>query len=180
MPTNVKNLATDEGLPELDWSQIETRLDAGLANAPDEGGPNRYTSWLVTINPDGSPHVTSVGAIWVNGAFWFQTGDATRKARNIARDPRCSLSFASEEFDLVASGEAEKVTDPATVRTIAEQWAAGGWPCQPDDSGTGITAPFNAPAVGPAPWYVYRLTPDTATAVSTVEPGGSTKWTFSQ
>ena len=27
-------------------------------------------------------------------------------------------------------------------------WAKSGWPAEPDDSGTGITAPFNAPSLG--------------------------------
>ena len=27
------------------------RLDQGLSQAPDTGGPNRHTCWLATINP---------------------------------------------------------------------------------------------------------------------------------
>lgn len=27
-----------------------------------------------TVNEDGSPHVTAVGALWVEGTVWFQTG----------------------------------------------------------------------------------------------------------
>ena len=33
------------------------------------------------------------------------------------------------------AGEAQLVTDPATVAEIAALWADGGWPAQPDDSG---------------------------------------------
>jgi hypothetical protein len=29
-----------------------------------------------------------VGALWVDGAFWFETGEETRKGKNLARDPR--------------------------------------------------------------------------------------------
>ena len=47
---------------------------------------NARTTWLATVNEDGSPHVTAVGALWLDGAFWFQTGSGTRKARNVARD----------------------------------------------------------------------------------------------
>jgi hypothetical protein len=50
---------------------------------------------LATIDRDGSPHLTGVGALWVNNAFWFETGDGTRKAKNLARDPRCTLSVAT-------------------------------------------------------------------------------------
>jgi hypothetical protein len=77
------------------------------------------------------------------------------------------------------SGEARLVTDPAVVARIAALYASSGWPAEPDDSGRGITAPFNAPALGPPPWYVYELTPHTATAVGTTEEvPGSTRWRF--
>jgi hypothetical protein len=43
----------------------------------------------------------------------------TRKGRNLARDPRCALSVAAMEFDLVVEGEATLVTDPATMAVLA-------------------------------------------------------------
>jgi hypothetical protein len=52
--------------------------------------------------------------MWHDGAFWFETGKASRKGRNVARDPRCTLTLALREFDLVVDGEAHVVTDPAT------------------------------------------------------------------
>src|SRR5580765_5636900 len=107
-----KNLADLYGSPLIDWSRLTARLDEGVSQAPDTGGPNRHTCWLATINPNGTPHVTGVGAIWVDNAFWFETGETTRKGKNLARDPRCSLSVAAHDFDLVVEGEAHKVTDP--------------------------------------------------------------------
>jgi hypothetical protein len=173
-----KSLADIYDLPSLDWSRIEARLDKRVTQAPDTGGPNRHTCWLATINQDGSPHVTGVGAFWVESAFWFETGDGTRKAKNLARDPRCTLSLATHEFDLVVEGQARKVTDPPTVAAMAARWAAEGWPVRVDDSGQALTAEFSAPSAGPPPWFVYRLRPITATAVATVEPGGATHWHF--
>jgi hypothetical protein len=172
------NLADLYKSPLLDWGRITARLDQGLSQAPDTGGPNRHTCWLATINPDGSPHVTGIGAVWVDGAFWFETGDATRNGKNLARDPRCTLSVAAHEFDLVVEGTAERVTDPTTVARLAEVWATGGWPCRVDDSGVALTADFSAPSAGPPPWFVYRLSPHRATALLTVEPGGATRWRF--
>jgi PPOX class probable F420-dependent enzyme len=172
------NLADLYGTPLLDWARIRARLDQGLSQAPETGGPNRHTCWLATINPDGTPHVTGVGGLWVNDAFWFETGEGTRKGRNLARDPRCTLSVAAHDFDLVVEGEASKVTDPATVAAMAERWAAGGWPARVDDTGRALTAEFSAPSAGPPPWFVYRLAPRMATALLTVEPGGATRWSF--
>jgi PPOX class probable F420-dependent enzyme len=171
---DAKNLATRYDLPTMNWTPIETRLGQGLAQAPGSGGPDRHTSWLATINSDGSPHVTAVGALWADGAFWFETGRDTRKGRNLARDPRCSLSVATSEFDVTVQGEASVVTDPATVAAMAARWNQAGWPARVDDSGVALTADFSAPSAGGPPWHVYRLTPARATALATVEPGGAT------
>jgi hypothetical protein len=173
------NLADLYQSPLIDWSIVSARLDQGLSQAPGTGGPDRHTCWLATINADGSPHVTGVGALWVEGAFWFETGEATRKGRNLAADPRCTLSVATHEFDLVADGEARRVTDPALVAAMAERWAADGWPARVDDTGTAITAAYSAPSARPSPWSVYRLVPRAATALLTVEPSGATRWRFS-
>ena len=122
------NLAEEYRTPLLDWGRIQARLRAGVSQAPGTGGPNRHTCWLATVNPDGSPHVTGIGALWADGHFWFETGQDTRKGRNLARDPRCTLSVATQEFDLVVAGEATLVTDAATVADLAARWAAEGWP----------------------------------------------------
>lgn len=172
------NLAELYHLPLLDWAAIQARLDNGLPQAPGSGGPNRHTCWLTTLNPDGGPHVTGIGALWAEDAFWFETGQQSRKARNIARDPRCVLSVATADFDLVVEGTGEQVTDPATVARMAQRWASGGWPAEVDSSGQALTAEYSAPSAGPPPWHVYRLTPRAATALSTVEPGGATRWRF--
>jgi hypothetical protein len=174
----VTNLADLYDLDPLDWAPIEARLAEGIEQAPGDGGPDRHTCWLATIDPGGRPHVTGVGALWVAGAWWFETGETSRKGRNLARDPRCTLSVAVREFDLVTEGVAEVVTEPAVVADLAARWAAGGWPCEVDESGTALTAPFSAPSAGPPPWRVYRLAPTRATAVQTVEPGGASTFTF--
>ena len=82
------NLADLYHLALLDRGRIDDRLNRGVTQAPDTGGPDRHTCWLATINPDGSPHVTGIGGLWADGAFWFETDRGTRKGRNLARDPR--------------------------------------------------------------------------------------------
>jgi len=175
---DTKNLAELYDLAPLEWAPIAARLDAGFEQAPGGGGPDRHTCWLATIDEDSSPHVNGIGALWVDGTFWFETGEATRKARNLARDPRCSLSLATREFDLVVEGTAELIEDPGMVVTMAEHWASGGWPCRVDDSGVRLTADFSAPSAGAPPWAVYRITARQATVLATVEPGGATRFTF--
>ncbi|HZU49717.1 MAG TPA: pyridoxamine 5'-phosphate oxidase family protein [Mycobacterium sp.] len=173
---DIINLGAADGLPPVDWAKIVAKLAAGSAPAPD--AHNARTTWLVTVNEDGSPHVTAVGAVWVDGAFWFQTGAGTRKSRNVARDPRCSVAVSIRDADVVIEGEATLVTDAGTVARIARAWADNGWPVEPDESGSGITAPFNAPGQGPPPWGVYRLTPRSATVALGTEPGGLSRVRF--
>ena len=172
----IVNLGTADGLPPIDWAPVVTNLESRATPAPDS--PNRYTTWLTTVNEDGSPHVTPVGAMWVDGTFWFQTGAGTRKARNVARDPRCTVAVSIRDADVVIEGDAARVTEPDVIARIARAWAADGWPAEPDPSGAGITAPFNAPSQGPPPWHVYRIEPRSATVVSTTEPGGLTRFRF--
>jgi hypothetical protein len=170
------NLGVDDDLPPVDWSTIVERIVDGSPPAPD--AHNARTTWLTTLNEDGSPHVTAVGALWLDDTFWFQTGAGTKKHRNVERDPRCSIAVSIRDADVVVDGHAARVTDPADVARAAQGWADSGWPAEPDPSGTGITAPFNAPAQGPPPWHVYRIEPRSAVVVLGSEPGGLTRFRF--
>jgi hypothetical protein len=170
------NLGKADGLPPVDWATVTDKLDAGSAPAPD--AMNSRTTWLSTVNEDGSPHVTPVGALWLDGTFWFQTGAGTRKCRNVARDPRCSIAVSIRDADVVFEGDATRVTEAEALARVAKGWADNGWPAEPDDSGQGITAPFNAPAQGPPPWNVYRIEPRSAIVVLSVEPGGLARFRF--
>jgi pyridoxine/pyridoxamine 5'-phosphate oxidase len=172
------NLAELYGSPLIDWTRVRARLDQGMTQAPGTGGPQRHTCWLATINRDGSPHVNGFGALWVDDAFWFETSEKSRKARNLAHDPRCTLSVATEEFDIVVDGTGSKVTDRSRIADLAARWAQEGWPARVDDSGLALTAEYSAPSAGPPPWSVYCITPRSATALLTVEPGGATHWQF--
>jgi Pyridoxamine 5'-phosphate oxidase len=172
----ITNLGEADGLPPVDWSAVVERLDAGSAPAPD--AVNSRTTWLSTINQDGSPHVTAVGALWLDGTFWFQTGASTKKGRNVTRDPRCSVAVSIRGADVVVEGDAARVTEPGALARIAKAWADQGWPAEPDESGSGITAPFNAPSQGPPPWNVYRIEPRSAIVTLATEPGGLTRFRF--
>jgi hypothetical protein len=170
------NLGEADGLPPVDWTAVVEKLESGAA--PPADALNSRTTWLCTLNEDGSPHVTAVGALWLDDTYWFQTGSGTRKARNVARDPRCAVSVSVRDADVVVHGDAVRVTDRPTVTRLAKAWADTGWPAAPDEGGSGITAPFNAPSQGPPPWNVYRVEPRSATVVLSAEPGGLTRFRF--
>ena len=148
------NLGEADGLPPVDWDAVVEKLESGSAPAAD--AINSRTTWLCTVNEDGSPHVTAVGALWLDGTFWFQTGSRTRKARNVARDQRCAVSVSILDSDVVIEGDAVRVTDSGDVARLAKA----------------------APSQGPPPWDVYRIEPRSATVVSGTEPGGLTRFQF--
>ncbi|HZD69650.1 MAG TPA: pyridoxamine 5'-phosphate oxidase family protein [Actinomycetes bacterium] len=164
------------GAPPIPWTRVRERLGQGLTQAPGTGGPDRHTCWLATVRPDGRPHVMPLGVLWVDGAFYFNAGPTTRKARNLAHNPHCVITVATHEFDLVVEGEAAKVTDDAKLQRIADAYAAEGW--QPTVRDGALYAEFSAPSAGPPPWHVYGVTPATVFALGTAEPYGATRWRF--
>lgn len=91
-----------EGL--LPWSWAEERLAA----------TRNY--WIGTVAPDGAPHSMPVWGIWLDGRLWFSTGANSRKARNIARDPRCTVTTERADEAVIVEGVVT-VADPGTDRT---------------------------------------------------------------
>jgi Pyridoxamine 5'-phosphate oxidase len=162
------------GTPPIDWARVEAVLDTRLTQAPGTGGPQRHTVWLTTIDPDGRPHATPVGVVQHDGSWYFTSGLATRKSRNLARDPRCTFSVATDPFDLVVEGAAELVTDHGELASVAAVFAEGGWPAEV--AGDALTAEYMAPSGGPAPWHVYRVERSTVFAFGASEPFGATKF----
>ena len=158
------------GHDALPWSRAATLLET-----PEGPGPGR-THWLGTTRPDGRPHVAAVGAFWENGRFYFTSGDGTRKSRNLAENPACTISTALPGLDLVVEGTARKVTDDATLQRIAKVAADAGWPARVENGA--FTYDYSAPSAGPPPWYLYEVTASKAFGVATEEPHGATRWTF--
>lgn len=171
-PTKVRNLDC-YGTPPIAWGPVAGELFEAVSQAPDTGGPNRFTYWLATTNADGTPHVAAVGTLPIDGVLCVISGLGTRKSRNLARDPRCVLTVSTRPFDLAVEGSARIVTDRARLERIAQVYADQGWPARVNDEGTALTAPYSAPSAGPPPWYAYEVTPTKVIAVGG-DPGGAT------
>ena len=171
-----KNLADLYKLAPIDWADVHQSLEANLDQEPGTGGPDHHTFWLSTVDADGRPHMTAVGAFWDGGHYYFSGGPRSRKIRNIERDSRCAFGVAIHGFDVALEGRAARVTDNVQLEHLAQVFAEGGW--APTVADGGFTHEFSAPSAGPPPWYVYEFTLDDAYAVMTQEPGGATRWTF--
>lgn len=167
-PISTTNLDRYGSAP-LDWSRPRGIL------AEDTPGAD-LTFFVATVRPDGRPHTAGVGAVWVDDALYFKSGPGTRKSRNLAENPACSVSVRLRGIDLTLEGEAHRVTEPSTLERVAAVYREGGWPATVD--GDAFTAPYSAPSAGPAPWYLYRLAVHTAIGIAGAEPYGATRWDF--
>jgi PPOX class probable F420-dependent enzyme len=93
---------------------------------------------IATLNPDGSPH-TSV--IWVKregDSVLFTTTTARQKGRNLAADPRVSLSIfdAAAPYSYVEiRGTAELIVDEARAlsKELSHKYLGEDPPAEPDN-----------------------------------------------
>jgi pyridoxamine 5'-phosphate oxidase-like protein len=167
-PAQITNLDR-YGSPPLDWSRPRDHLAAG----PVQPG---VPCFLGTCGPDGRPYTAGIGVRWADGGLYFTSGLGTRKSRNLAANPACTMALALPGIDLVLKGEAARVTDRETLERAAGLFREGGWPAEVE--GDALTAPYCAPSAGPPPWHVYMFTFQTAIGVATAEPYGATRWRF--
>ena len=79
----------------LSWSWAEQRLKKS------------HNYWITTVKPDGSPHTMVVWGLWQDGCFLFSTGSQSRKARNLAKNPRCIVCTEDAHEAVIVEGVAE-------------------------------------------------------------------------
>jgi hypothetical protein len=171
-PSQTRNLDSNNyGLDPLPWSRAREHL---IADTP----RMETATFLGTVRPDGTPHAAGVGTLWLDGDIYLTSSPRAEKARDLAANPACTLSFRLKGLDLVLEGTAARVTGRDTLEPVRQGFVAGGWPAELTADGDAFTAPFNAPSAGPPPWYVYRFVFRRACGVAFEEPFGATRWTF--
>jgi hypothetical protein len=85
----------DEGAGLLPWAWAQGRLEAS----------RNY--WVTTLWPDGRPHSMPVWGVWDDEVLWFSSSLGSRKARNVAGDPRCVIATEDANEPVVLEGRAE-------------------------------------------------------------------------
>lgn len=83
----------------MPWNWAEQRLE----------GSHNY--WLATVRQDGRPHLMIVWGLWHGGAFSFNTGSRSRKARNLESNAHCVIGTEHAQEAVVVEGAAEKLRD---------------------------------------------------------------------
>ncbi len=156
------------GHAPIPWTRAREALAASR-------GPG-FTFFLGTVRPDATPHAAGIGGVWAEDTLWFVTGSRTRKARNLAANPACTITSRLPGIDLVLEGHAERVTDASTLERLAACYREAGWPAAVE--GDAFAAPYSAPSAGPPPWHLCRFVFHTAFGVATAEPPGASRWRF--
>ncbi len=83
---------------------------------------------VATINPDGSPHLTTLFYVLHEGRIAFWTYASSQKIKNLERDDRitCLVEEGTDYFELRGvsiSGHAKLVTDEDEIREIGTKVA---------------------------------------------------------
>ncbi len=90
----------------LPWKWAEARLKKS----------RQY--WIATTRPDGRPHVMVIWALWVDGFLYFCTGGESRKAKNLAANPLCTLSTENAAEAVILEGTVETERDVKQIRKV--------------------------------------------------------------
>jgi general stress protein 26 len=78
--------------------------------------------WMVTVRPDGRPHVMPVWGLWREGAFYFSTGASSRKGRNLAANPNCIVCNENSGEGVIVEGSAGIWKDAGRFEEIAREY----------------------------------------------------------
>jgi hypothetical protein len=171
-PIETTSLGRAEG-PLIEWSQVR---DALMAPSPPNEPGGYFPSYLGTVRPDGRPHATAVGVRWYDGDLYFLSGPETRKSRNLAANPACTIAMhLPDGLDVVVDGEAAPIDDPAIMDAVGDLIRQSGWPVEVTDGG--FTAPFGPWGGETPPWQLYRVVFHTAIGQGTA---GSARWRFAR
>jgi hypothetical protein len=66
----------------------------------------------------------AVWGVWHGAAFWFSTGAESVKARNLAADPRCSISTERGDEAVVVEGRVDRISDAKALAGVYEAYRA--------------------------------------------------------
>jgi len=93
----------EEGSGLLPWSWADAHLRASR------------DFWLASVGAGGAPHVMPVWGVWDGDALWFSSALGSRKARNLALDPRATATTDVPAEPVVLEGVVERTRDGAEI-----------------------------------------------------------------
>lgn len=120
--------------------------------------------WLATTRPDGSPHLMLVWGVWMDGGLYFSTSSRSRKARNLATNPRCAVATSRTDEVVILQGVAKRVTDAKKIGRFKQAYSRH----YQDDVDT-----TQFPVYSVLPHVAFGFISD-----PTRWPGSATRWQF--
>jgi nitroimidazol reductase NimA-like FMN-containing flavoprotein (pyridoxamine 5'-phosphate oxidase superfamily) len=132
--------------------------------------PNR-NYWVVTVSAAGAPHALPVWGVWDDHdlRFMFSCAFASRKARNMAANPRVVFTIADTVECISIEGTAAPISDALRAKAWIDRYVAK---YGPEQEGLGEFLPQNA---------MYEVKPRVAFAVIEREAEfatRATRWRF--
>jgi general stress protein 26 len=116
---------SDYGVPEtpdgaLPWSWARDRLVTS----------RNY--WVITASPDGRPAAMPVWGVWIDapddeGSFWFSCAPSSRKARNIAANPKVVVA-ADATVEVVSVDGTARLLQGSDAGDAVDAYVAKYWP----------------------------------------------------
>jgi general stress protein 26 len=141
-------IATEsEGM--LPWSFVEEQM------------AKSRNYWIGSTKEDNHPHVAPVWGLWHEGAFYFSTGPASQKGRNLANTPAVNVHLESGEEVVVFEGTVEVVSDKTRLKALDKDYKAK----------------YGLPMQGPGSIFVLKPARAFAWRESNF-PTSATRWTF--
>jgi hypothetical protein len=129
------------------------------------------TYWLATVRPEGRPHVMPVWGVWLEERFFFSTAAASRKGKNLAANPYCTIVLSHNGLDIAVEGTAAIVMDDATAQRVADVYAPKyDWPLTVRDGGLYGENGDGGP--------LYVVTPSVAFGFGEASGFTATRWRF--
>jgi pyridoxine/pyridoxamine 5'-phosphate oxidase len=121
-----------------------------------------HNYYLATTREDKRPHVMPVWGVWIENAFYFSSGRESRKARNLAANPYCSVCTEKLNESVVIEGTVEVVPSSSIPPNVADAYFAKyAWKLDPQ--------------IG----SIYKVRPAIAFGIQESDFAGSaTKWVF--
>ena len=96
----------------LSWAEVAARMAVA----------RNY--WLSTTSPDGAPHAAPVWGVVVGEVLYLYSERRTRKARNLAADPRLVVHLESGDDVVIIRGTAADLGRPGQVPDVVAALAA--------------------------------------------------------
>lgn len=94
----------------VEWAHVEERLTAD------------HVYWVVTVGPNGRPHVRPIDGVYLEGALYVGGAPDARWIRDLAGNRNVAVHLASTDDVVIVEGEAEQLT--TMDRDLAERLAA--------------------------------------------------------